>query len=82
MATFNKFNSFVEAMAEKAHNLGSDTLKLALSNTAPSASDTGFLPGSSHPPPASTNGYTAGGSALTVTSSAQTTRFRPPCLAP
>ena len=40
MATFNKFNSFVEALAEKAHNLGSDTLKVALSNAsnAPSAS--------------------------------------------
>jgi len=41
MATFNKFNSFVEALAEKAHNLGSDTLKVAFSNAsnAPSASD-------------------------------------------
>ena len=40
MATFNKFNSFVEALAEKAHNLGSDTLKVAFSNAsnAPSAS--------------------------------------------
>lgn len=72
MATFNKFNSFVEAVAEKTHNLGSDTLKIALSDTAPSASDTGFLPGSSHPPPTNTNGYTAGGSALTVTASSQT----------
>lgn len=29
MATFNKFNSFVEAVAEKVHNLGSDTLTVA-----------------------------------------------------
>ena len=34
MATFNKFNSFVEALAEKAHNLGSDTLTVALCATA------------------------------------------------
>lgn len=72
MAAANKFNSFVEALAEKAHNLGSDTLKFALTNTAPSATDTGFLPGTAHPPPANTNGYTAGGSAVTITTSAQT----------
>lgn len=30
MATYNKFNSFVEALAEKVHNLGSDTLTVAL----------------------------------------------------
>jgi hypothetical protein len=35
MATFNKFNSFVEALAEKVHNLGSDTLTVALSNALP-----------------------------------------------
>ena len=35
MATFNKFHSFVEALAEKVHNLGSDTLTVALSNTLP-----------------------------------------------
>ena len=42
MATsaFNKFNSFVEAVAEKVHNLGSDTLEVALTNTAPSATNT------------------------------------------
>lgn len=40
MATFTKFDSFVEALAEKVHNLGSDQLKVALTNTAPLASNT------------------------------------------
>lgn len=40
MATLVKFNSFVEALAEKVHNLGSDSLKIALTNTLPSASNT------------------------------------------
>lgn len=39
MATYVKFQPFVEAMAEKVHNLGSDTLKIALTNSAPSASN-------------------------------------------
>lgn len=40
MATYNKFNSFVEAVAEKKHNLGSDQLKVALTNSAPVATNT------------------------------------------
>lgn len=40
MASLSKFNCFVEDLAEKVHNLGSDTLKVALTNSAPSASNT------------------------------------------
>lgn len=42
MATFNKFNSFVEDLAEKVHNLGSDQLVVALTAAAnaPVASNT------------------------------------------
>ena len=40
MATFNKFNSFVEDVAEKVHNLGTDQLAVALTNSAPVATNT------------------------------------------
>ena len=35
MATFTFYQSFAEAVAEGVHNLGSDTLELALTNAAP-----------------------------------------------
>jgi len=69
MATsFSKVNSFVEAVAEKVHNLGSDTLKLAFTNTAHTAgwtqlSDLTLADGA----PANLDSVT-----LTVSSSAQT----------
>lgn len=68
MATFNKFDSFVEAAFEKTHNLGADTLKVLLTNSAPTASNsvkanlTEISAG---------NGYTAGGATPSISSSAQ-----------
>ena len=69
MATLTKFYSFVEAVHEKVHNLGSDTLKVLLTNTAPSLSNTVKADISGELSTA--NGYTAGGATITVTSSAQ-----------
>lgn len=40
MASFVKFYSFVEALAEKKHDLGADTLKVTLTNVAPALSNT------------------------------------------
>lgn len=39
MATFNKFQPFVENLAEGVHNLGSNQLVVALTNTAPVATN-------------------------------------------
>lgn len=61
------FHSFLEALAEKRHNLGSDTLKIMLSNTAP---NTALEVKADITEIAAGNGYTAGGTAVTVLSSA------------
>lgn len=46
-------------------------MKAALTNTAPTVSNTTWNT-TDHPAPAATSGYTAGGNTLTTTSSAQT----------
>ena len=68
MATFSKFNAFVENLAEKVHNLGSDTLKVCLTNTAPTSSNSVFADLTEI---SAGNGYSAGGTAATISSSSQ-----------
>jgi hypothetical protein len=68
MATFNKFFPFVEAVAEKVHNLATDTLKVALSNTAPSQANGVFADITEI---TAGHGYTAGGNVATQTTSSQ-----------
>ena len=72
MAAYVKFQPFVENLAEKVFNLGSDSLRLVLTNTAPVATQGVLDLVTNHPPPAAANGYTTGGNTITTTSSAQT----------
>lgn len=69
MAAYNKFQSFVEAVAEKVHNLGADVLKVALTNTVPVNTNTVLA---NITQIANGNGYTTGGTTATTSSSAQT----------
>mgnify|MGYP001569393908 CR=1 FL=1 len=68
-AAFQKFDSYVEALAHKVHHLGADTLKVMLSNVAPVRTNSvkaeliEIAPG---------NGYPAGGELVTITRSGQT----------
>jgi hypothetical protein len=70
VATFNKFNAFVEHVAEKVHNLASDTLKVYLTNNAPDAAADAVLADLAEI--SAGNGYTAGGNTAAQSSSAQT----------
>lgn len=69
MATFNKFQAWTEHVTEGVHDHSADTLKVMLTNTAPVATNsvkanlTEISAG---------NGYTAGGTQATVSSSEQT----------
>ena len=70
MATYTKYYCFVADCANKVHNLGSDTLKIALTNTAPNVSTHTVLADITEI--GAGNGYTAGGTAVSVTGSTQT----------
>ena len=66
MASYNKYENFVEDLGLGVHNLSTDTLKVYLSNTAPTATDTIKSTGSATEITAQ-NGYPAGGSDITNT---------------
>lgn len=72
MATYNKFQAFVEHVAEKVHNLGADSLKVLLSNAAPDAA-LDAVKADLTSELTTGGGYTSGGTAATISSSAQTT---------
>ena len=61
---FNKFQCFVADMGNKVHNLGADTLKCCLTNTAPVATNTTYTTQISTNEVAGSYGYTTGGGAV------------------
>ena len=66
MAVYNKFNQFAKDVIDGKHNFSSNTFRVMLTNTAPAATNqtradiTEIAAG---------NGYTAGGTATTITAS-------------
>ena len=69
MATFNKFNDFSEQLVNGVQNFTNDTYKIALSNSAPTASNSALADITQI---SSGNGYTSGGTATTITVSETT----------
>lgn len=68
MASFNKFNQFVKDVADKVHNLGADSLKIMLTDTAPVATNTVKA---NITEISAGNGYSAGGAVASYVSDAQ-----------
>jgi len=67
MASYVKFNSFVEKQLIAGIDWDADTFKVALTNTAPTASTDDFFDDITEI--SAGNGYTAGGTATTITHS-------------
>jgi hypothetical protein len=65
MATYNKFQDFTEQLIRGIHDWDNHTFKIALTNTAPLATQTTWNT-TDHPAPSAANGYTAGGNTTTI----------------
>ena len=63
MAAYNKFDDFTEQESRGVHNFGAHVFKIALTNTAPLASNTALA---NITQIAAGSGYAAGGTATTV----------------
>lgn len=66
MATYQKFNQFVDDLIAGVHNFDSNTFKVMLCNTAPVATNSIK---SNLTEITAANGYTAGGTATTISTS-------------
>jgi len=69
MAIYNKYDQTIADVFNKKHDFSADTFKYALTNTLPSVADNTLAEVSEI---AAGNGYTAGGTQVSITSSTQT----------
>lgn len=67
MASYVKFNDFVEQLIKGNHDFDAHVFKVALTNVLPTVDQVSFDPVTAHAAPAAANGYTAGGAVTTVT---------------
>lgn len=72
MATFTKYNTFIDEVSKAGHNLQAAVFKVALTNTAPTAATDTVWNTTVAPAPVAANGYTAGGNTVTTSSAATT----------
>lgn len=70
-SSYNKFQDFSEQFTRGVHDFDAHTFKVALTNTAPTATQTTWNT-TDHPAPAAANGYTAGGATTTISLSETT----------
>jgi hypothetical protein len=72
MAAFVGFNKFLDQVTEGVYNIGTDTLKIALTDTAPTAATDTVFDILVYPAPAEAHGYTSNGETVTVASHGET----------
>jgi hypothetical protein len=66
MPAWTKFQDFSEQVVRGVHDWDAHTFKIALTNTLPVNTQTSLDTITNHPAPAAANGYTAGGTATTI----------------
>lgn len=67
MATWTKFQDFSEQLIRGVHDFDAHVFKVALTNTLPVNTQVSLDTVTNHPAPTAANGYTAGGTATTIT---------------
>lgn len=73
MATFNKFQDFSEQLSRGVHDFDAHTFRVALTNTAPTTTQTSLDTVTNHPAPAAANGYSATATTISISETTGTT---------